>query len=174
MLAAEETHRELLHHLAMALRLLGSSLLPDLGVHPVPAMMAAKPETRELVSLLALIASCPPAVSAAPRTSTTFAQTCPHDPVFECDLWATPAGTLPSKEETLAVDAHASADVERTKFSGESNRGGIDANSSDIKRTSSAGDLGSNLNSMPLPAKQFVFHVGTGIIPKDTRARAQV
>ena len=57
MLAAMQPHIELLHHLAAALRIIGHSLLPELGAKPIDSMLVAKPEVRELVSLLSLIAS---------------------------------------------------------------------------------------------------------------------
>jgi len=56
MLADLQHHQDLLHHLASALRILGQSLLPELGAKPIDFVRVAKPETRELVSLLSLIA----------------------------------------------------------------------------------------------------------------------
>ena len=56
MLAATQEHQQLLHHLTSALKLFGHALMPELGVKPVDAIAAAKPETRELVSLLSLLA----------------------------------------------------------------------------------------------------------------------
>eukprot|EP00811_Abedinium_folium_P033120 NODE_6108_length_1705_cov_2.484791.p1 GENE.NODE_6108_length_1705_cov_2.484791~~NODE_6108_length_1705_cov_2.484791.p1 ORF type:complete len:515 (-),score=43.12 NODE_6108_length_1705_cov_2.484791:159-1640(-) len=61
MLACTEQHAEILKHLADALRCLGHALLPKLGQSSIDPLDAARPETRELVSLLALLAQRLPA-----------------------------------------------------------------------------------------------------------------
>ena len=59
LLGESELHQELIEHLVLALKLMGSSLLPGLGTSPVNKIDASRSEVSELVGLLSLLAFRP-------------------------------------------------------------------------------------------------------------------